>query len=171
MNSKAARMPPMVMPLALRLLAAPPAGGASVVEAAGLPEEVSDPLTGETSLLEAGDEVVPEAEPVLVMRVVDAVTGLASLLDAGEVAGGAALLEPAGLAPVSTEVEVVVEAAEAVLSTVVVVEASEVGVMLEASGVLAGMAAHSVGVTVDMTVTVTSAAVRAAAPKAMAKAE
>lgn len=55
--------------------------GASVLDAGGVPELVSEPLTGETSLLEVGADVVPDAaELVLVMRVDDSepVAGLTS---------------------------------------------------------------------------------------------
>lgn len=123
MNSRAARIPPRAMPLeVLRSPAAPSlAGGASVLAAGGVPELVSEPLMGDTSLLEAGVEVAPEAAGpllALVMRVEDSgepVTGLTRVL---EVTVGAAPLpvELAGTAPVSTAVE----EAEVTETTVVV---------------------------------------------------
>lgn len=105
-----------------------------MLAAGGAPELVSEALIGETSLLEAGAEVVPEATEsvltlVLVTRVVDEgepVTGPS----VAEVALGSApvlvapiSVEDPGMAPVSTDVAEV----EVTDTTVVVlVESSEV---------------------------------------------
>lgn len=139
MSIKTASIPPKATPPeVLRSPAALSAGGASVLEAGGMPELVSEPVTGETSLLEAGVEAVPEAAgPVraLVIRVEEPepVTGLTSVLEV--MVGGAPLpVELAGMAPVSTAVE----EAEVKETTVVVLVLAETSDALDGTTIMEG---------------------------------
>lgn len=141
MNTIAARIPPRAMPQevlrspTLALLAT----GASVVAAGTAPELVSEPVIGDTSLLDAGAELVlvalvirveEESEPVIGLTTVledccEPVTGLTTVLEVG-VDAAPPSVELVGMAPVSAAVEEDVEVKGTTVVVLVLEVASEV---------------------------------------------